>query len=70
MRHSDKSEEAQPLDPVAMTLAVWLGLIVGVTGFVRMSEHAAARAALNPPNTLPETEENLLFTARLMAFGG
>ncbi len=37
-RHED---EATPLDAVAVTLAVWLGLIVAVTGLIRLSEHAA-----------------------------
>jgi len=47
MRQSDwknrKPAETQtvPLDPVALTLALWLGLIVAVTGLVRLSENAA-----------------------------
>ena len=46
-RDSRKRAEADvaPLDPVALTLAVWLGLVVGVTGLIRLSENAAANAA-------------------------
>ena len=39
-------DEAAPLDPVALTLAVWLGLIACVTGVIRLSDNAAAQAAL------------------------
>ena len=30
-------DEPKPLDPVALTLAVWLGLIVSVAGLVRLA---------------------------------
>ena len=43
---SRERDEPEPMDPIALTLAVWLGMIVGVTGLIRMSEHAAAQAAL------------------------
>jgi len=43
-RKSSESETA-PLDPIALTLALWLGLVVGVTGLIRLSENAAANAA-------------------------
>jgi hypothetical protein len=36
--------EAAPLDPIALTLALWLGLVVGVTGLMRLAENAAANA--------------------------
>jgi hypothetical protein len=39
------ASEAAPLDPIALTLALWLGMIVGVTGLIRLSESAAANAA-------------------------
>jgi hypothetical protein len=45
-RNGKKAEtRAEPLDPVALTLAIWLGLVVGVTGLMRLSENAAANAA-------------------------
>jgi len=46
-RNSKKRAEAEtaPLDPIALTLALWLGLVVGVTGLIRLSETAAANAA-------------------------
>lgn len=37
--------EAAPLDPVALTLAVWLGVMVAVTGLIRLSESAATARA-------------------------
>lgn len=39
-------EEAAPMDPVALTLALWLGLVAGVTGLVRMSENVAVQAQM------------------------
>ena len=41
-----KPDEAAPMDAVALTLAVWLGLITCVTGVIRLSDNAAAQAAL------------------------
>jgi len=43
-RRAAESETA-PLDPIALTLALWLGLVVGVTGLMRLSDNAAANAA-------------------------
>lgn len=37
------AEQAAPFDPIALTLAIWLGLIATVTGMVRMTENAAAQ---------------------------
>ncbi len=43
----DQRDEDQPgLDPIALTLAVWLGVIAGTTGLVRVSPDAAAQTAL------------------------
>jgi hypothetical protein len=36
--------ETASVDPIALTLALWLGLVVGVTGLMRLSENAAANA--------------------------
>jgi hypothetical protein len=50
-RNSKKREETQaaPLDPIALTLALWLGLVVGVTALIRLSENAnAARQQAQP----------------------
>ncbi|HYZ61645.1 MAG TPA: hypothetical protein VE650_04265 [Acetobacteraceae bacterium] len=44
-RGSGSENEAAPLDPVALTLALWLGIVVAVTGLIRLSETAAANAA-------------------------
>ena len=47
MRHGkdDSTDEATGLDPVAITLAIWLGLVTLVTGMVRLSEAASIQAA-------------------------
>ena len=40
-------DEPKPLDPVALTLAVWLGLMVSVAGLVRLAEDMPAPAMGN-----------------------
>ncbi len=75
MNDRHDGNEPVPMDPVALTLAVWLGLIVGVTGLVRMSENAAAQAAIaqaggRPPEARQSVDAGDPFSARLMAFGG
>jgi len=40
--------EAAPVDPIALTLALWLGVMVAVTGLIRLSEQAAAGARRMP----------------------
>ena len=40
----DEKAEDSGFDPVALTLAVWLGSIVCVTGLIRLTEDASARA--------------------------
>ena len=42
-------DEAGSLDPIAVTLAVWLGLVVAVTGLVRLSADAAALGQKSGP---------------------
>ena len=37
--------ELQPLDPIALCLAVWLGMMVCAFGLVRAMDHAAQRNA-------------------------
>ena len=74
MNDRPDGNEPVPMDPVALTLAVWLGLIVGVTGLIRMSENAAAQAAIAQAGGRPEAQQSVdagdPFSARLMAFGG
>lgn len=60
-------------DPIALTLAIWLGLVACVVGVARLSEAAASQAALAQsaaqsdvqagPGTAP-------MSGRMMAFGG
>ena len=47
-RERERSEAA-PLDPIALTLAIWLGTVVLATALGRLVEDAAARAALARP---------------------
>lgn len=65
-------DDARPMDPVALTLAVWLGLIVGVTGMIRLSDNAAALSAMAQKlqEAAPSAEAQNPFNPRLMAFGG
>ena len=42
-----RQAESQPMDPVALTLALWLGLVASVVGLTRASEDAARQATLN-----------------------
>lgn len=41
------NNEVQPLDPVALTLAIWLGVMLGVGSVVRMSANLP-NPAFNP----------------------
>ena len=70
-------EEGHGFDPIALTLAIWLGMIVGVTGLIRVSQDAAAQTALaqaaagqSVAGTAKAMEPAGLFNPRLMAFGG
>ncbi len=44
-RKPETETEAAPLDPIALSLALWLGLMVGALGLQHMSEQAAAQQA-------------------------
>jgi hypothetical protein len=46
-RQRQPETDARPLDAVALSLALWLGLMVGALGLQRVCEHAALEAALN-----------------------
>lgn len=39
-----RTEEDARLDPVALSLAIWLGLVVAATGFMRVTQDAVAQA--------------------------
>ncbi len=45
MRNDREQTDVKPMDPIALTLAVWLGLIAGVTELVRLSDRASSEAA-------------------------
>ncbi len=40
-----EAERPAAVDPVALTLAIWLGVIAGVTGLVRLSEQPSGQEA-------------------------
>ena len=67
-RSDPKSDEAKPLDPVALTIAVWLGVIVCTTALVRLFEQAAADARLNPAAGLQA--DMPAFSVPVMGYGG
>ncbi len=74
MHDSKKRDEDAPVDPIALTLAVWLGLIVGVNGLVRLSERAEFQASVAQAGAKTSNRQSVEvsnpFSARLMAFGG
>ena len=67
-----EADDAQPLDPIALTLAVWLGVIVIVTGLVRMSENASMQASLAQAAGRPGVAADDIgpLSARMIAIGG
>jgi hypothetical protein len=72
-RKRQPEEESGSFDPIALTLALWLGLVVGVSGFVRLAQDAAADAALMQAHQTVAThtpEEASPLNPKLMAFGG
>ena len=70
----DSKQPDAGIDPVALTLALWLGLVVGVAGVSRMSQEAASQAALDEaagkPSPALMMDAAQLFAARATAFGG
>ena len=44
-QRSPHAEEAKPLDPVAVSLVLWLGLMVCALGVQRAAERAAEQTA-------------------------
>ena len=45
MRERKPDTEATPLDPIALSLVLWLALMVGALGLQHMAEQAAAPQA-------------------------
>ncbi len=72
-RKRQPEEDRDSLDPIAVTLAIWLGFVVGVSGITRLAQDAAADAALvqaGQTAAAHPAEETSPFNPRLMAFGG
>ena len=69
----DGQVEARPLNPIALSLAIWLAFVVGVTGLTRLQQEASAQAALDEAAGKPApsltTDDAQLFAARTMALG-
>lgn len=53
-RNQEKSE-ANGLDPIALTIALWLGLVVSVAAIGRMSQQAIAQANLDEARGVTQT---------------
>ncbi len=73
MQNRDFTEPAGSFDPVALTLALWLAVMVGVGGLVRLSEEASANMALAEAAGHGQTVEAVdmsPFSLRLLATGG
>lgn len=72
-RNRPPEETPAGLDPIALTLALWLGVVVGATGLLRLAQDAADQAALaqaGQTGTNHPADEMSPFNPRLMAFGG
>ncbi len=52
----EQGQRPPGLDPIALTLALWLGLVAGVSGLDRLRKEASAQAALRPPAAIPAIE--------------
>ena len=72
--HNHQERELAPLDPVALTLALWLGLLATVAGLTRLSDAAAAQAMLDQTAGWPafavNSDDAQWVAARLAALGG
>ncbi len=66
-----ETKEPGPLDAIALTLAIWLGVVVCMTGLSRLTQEAAIQAALaeaaEPPGVPDRTA---VLNPVAMAFGG
>lgn len=63
MHHHDPDVETAPLDPIALSLALWLGLMVTVLGLQRLSERASVHPA-------PDAAAQLTVPPPYVAWGG
>ena len=76
MRQREPETKTSAFDPIALSLALWLGLMVGALGLQRMSEEAAAQKAAQQRVAQPErtSQQNAALPARPMqafaAWGG
>ena len=75
VRNKRFSTQQQDLDPVALSLALWLGLVASIGGIARLSEAAGVQAALmelNSPRAASATQDIPVPTiaAWSMAYGG
>ena len=43
----NKDGQVKSLDPIALTLALWLGCVVGAAGLTRLQQQVSAQAALD-----------------------
>ena len=70
-RRISEHTEAAPLDPVALTLALWLGLVVSVAAVDRLSKAAIAQAALQAEQGTPSAAPSLTapHSMRFFAYG-
>jgi hypothetical protein len=72
-RKRKPEQEPESLDPIALTLALWLGVVVGTSGMIRLAQDASLDQALEQagePAAAHPMAETSPFNPRLMAFGG
>ncbi len=58
-RRRREESKAATYDPIAMTLAIWLGLVVSITTMGRLAQDAQAQADMrsNPVQTLTQLRQ-------------
>ena len=64
----DTETEARPLDPIALSLALWLALMVGALGLQHMAEEAAAQQAAQEARAQPTPAHALTASRALRAW--
>ena len=73
-RRNHDTDKAESLNPVLLTLALWLGLVVSVTGMTRYLQSAAesaanAQAAASRSPAQPAVQDNALTILRFTMGG-
>ena len=69
-RKPEQDDQPPALDPIAVTLALWLGIVASATGLIRLEREAVAEAALAEAAGEPAPNASQALNPHLAAFGG